>query len=188
MIRGLIFDCFGVLYGGSLDALIAMAPSAKEQEIRDATVAKDYGYITYAEHLNIVADAVGKTATEVDEIIRRRQLPNDELMAYMRRARAEYKIGFLSNISDHMIDPLFDGDASKFFDAIILSYKEGIIKPDPAIFSLAAERLGMLPEECIMIDDLEVNCDGARRAGMNAVCHVSNSATIRSIDEIVNEL
>lgn len=49
MIRGILFDCFGVLYGGSLETLASMAPTERRQEIHDINSAKDYGYIGYQE-------------------------------------------------------------------------------------------------------------------------------------------
>ena len=188
MIRAIIFDCFGVLYGGSVEVLAAMAPAGRSQDVYDASNAKDYGYISYQEHLQQVGDIIGKTAAEVDDIIKRRQIANDALIAYARELKAHYKIGLLSNIGDHMFERLFGGEAGELFDTVVLSYQEGMIKPDPNIFILTAERLGLLPEECIMIDDREENCDGARRAGMQAILHTSNDITRRRIAEITSEL
>ena len=42
-------------------------------------------------------------------------------------------------------------------------------KPEPAIFVLAAERLGLEPRECVFVDDLDTNVDAARKVGMQAV-------------------
>lgn len=185
MIRAIIFDCFGVLYGGSVEVLASMAPEGRAIEVIDSSNAKDYGYITYQEHLQEVADIINVSAEEVDEIIKRRHAPNDELIAYARSLRPRFKLGLLSNIGDHMMDRLFSGTVREEFDAVVLSFSEGMIKPDPNIFLLSAERLGVLPEECIMIDDREENCDGARRAGMQAILHTSNDLTRQHIDEIV---
>lgn len=185
MIRAIIFDCFGVLYGGSVETLASMAPEGRAIEVIDSSNAKDYGYITYKEHTQEVGDIIGLTANEVDEIIRKRHMPNDELIAYARSLRGQYKIGLLSNIGDHMMDRLFNGTVQAEFDTVVLSFNEGMIKPDPNIFLLTAERLGVLPEECIMIDDREANCDGARRAGMQAILHTANTVTYQHIDELV---
>jgi FMN phosphatase YigB (HAD superfamily) len=42
-------------------------------------------------------------------------------------------------------------------------------KPDPAIYAIAAERLGLEPAACVFIDDLDRNVEAARAAGMSAV-------------------
>jgi FMN phosphatase YigB (HAD superfamily) len=50
-----------------------------------------------------------------------------------------------------------------------VSALEGLAKPDPAIYRLAAERLGLLPEQCVFIDDSEPNVFAAREVGMAGV-------------------
>ena len=44
-------------------------------------------------------------------------------------------------------------------------------KPEPAIFHLASERLGVAPGECVFVDDLDENVDAARGVGMRAVLY-----------------
>jgi 2-haloacid dehalogenase len=54
------------------------------------------------------------------------------------------------------------------FDGIVVSGAEGLIKPDPAIFRLLAERHGLAVEECLFVDDVPANVEGARAVGMRA--------------------
>ena len=51
-------------------------------------------------------------------------------------------------------------------------------KPQPEIYRLAAERLGVAPEECVFVDDLRENCEGAEAVGMTAIRHRSPKETI----------
>jgi putative hydrolase of the HAD superfamily len=44
-------------------------------------------------------------------------------------------------------------------------------KPEPRIYALAAQRLGLPPEECVFVDDLEANVNAAREAGMQGICY-----------------
>ena len=185
MIRAIIFDCFGVLYGGSAEYLASIAPEGRAIEVLDSNNAKDYGYISYREHLDQVSEIIGITPDEVDAIIRQKHAPNNDLIAYTSELRTQYKVGLLSNIGDHMMDHLFDGRMNEMFDAVVLSFAVGMIKPDPNIFTLTAERLGVLPEECVMIDDREENCDGARHAGMQAILHTSNENTQHHLSELL---
>jgi epoxide hydrolase-like predicted phosphatase len=59
------------------------------------------------------------------------------------------------------------------FDDIINSARVGLAKPDPRIFALAAERLGVAPGECVFIDDLARNVQAAADADMHAVHYTS---------------
>ena len=55
------------------------------------------------------------------------------------------------------------------FDHVVESSKVGIRKPDPAIYRLACEALGVEPEECVYLDDLGINCKPAAAMGMAAI-------------------
>ena len=57
---------------------------------------------------------------------------------------------------------------------MVLSGEEGITKPSVAIFELMAERLGLDPSQCLMIDDIAENCAGARAAGMQTILFQDN--------------
>ena len=55
--------------------------------------------------------------------------------------------------------------------ASVISSEVGLRKPDPAIYELAAERLGLPPERCAIVDDLPGNLKPARALGMATVLH-----------------
>ena len=59
----------------------------------------------------------------------------------------------------------------ELFDAWVISSEVGLRKPDPAIYELAAERLGLPPEACVYVDDLPGNLKPARALGMATVLH-----------------
>ena len=56
-----------------------------------------------------------------------------------------------------------------WFDGILVSGEERLVKPDPAIFELLAERFGLDPRETFYVDDSEVNVAAARELGFDAV-------------------
>ena len=56
-----------------------------------------------------------------------------------------------------------------YFDGIIASFREGVCKPDRRLFEIALHRYALLPEETLMLDDSEANCEAARLTGMRAV-------------------
>jgi 2-haloacid dehalogenase len=56
-----------------------------------------------------------------------------------------------------------------WFESILVSGEEGLIKPDPAIFLLLLERIGRAPAECVYIDDNPKNVAGAAALGLDAI-------------------
>jgi FMN phosphatase YigB (HAD superfamily) len=95
---------------------------------------------------------------------------NEAAIELVRSTRGKYKTALLSNINRQFIQRAFsDRELRELFDEVLLSTEVGVAKPMPEIYDMAALRLGVLPGECIMIDDSEVNVDGARRAGMRGV-------------------
>lgn len=184
MIQAIIFDCFGVLYGGSLSKFVAIAPSEHRRAIVDVNSAKDYGYISYHEYLEQVATLTQRSRSDIEAIIREYHHLNQPLFDYTQKLRPAYKTGLLSNIGDQ-IGELFEGKADQYFDQLILSYQVGLAKPSPEIFILAAERLGVPPSDCVMIDDIEENCEGAEVAGLRAILYTSNETTIAKLEELL---
>jgi putative hydrolase of the HAD superfamily len=64
----------------------------------------------------------------------------------------------------------------ELFDAWVISGEVGLRKPDPAIYALAAERLGLAPAACVFVDDLPGNLKPARAIGMATVLHRGHAA------------
>jgi epoxide hydrolase-like predicted phosphatase len=64
----------------------------------------------------------------------------------------------------------------QLFDAWVISSAVGLRKPDPAIYELAAERLGLPPAACVFVDDLPGNLKPARALGMATVLHRGDAA------------
>ena len=55
------------------------------------------------------------------------------------------------------------------FETVVESSREGVRKPDPAIYRLACERMGVEPGQCVYLDDLGINCKAAAALGMVAI-------------------
>ncbi|MFF1821439.1 HAD family hydrolase [Kribbella sp. NPDC058245] len=70
------------------------------------------------------------------------------------------------------------------FDDIVISGEVGLRKPEPEIFLLAARRVNLQPAECVFVDDLEVNVDGARALGMTGILHTSYDETRRELESL----
>ena len=71
------------------------------------------------------------------------------------------------------------------FDAMVISGEVGLNKPEPEIFRLGAERLGVVPEECVFVDDLRENCAGAEAVGMAAILHRGADGTVPELERLL---
>jgi len=70
------------------------------------------------------------------------------------------------------------------FDAVVISGEVGMRKPEPGIFLLVAERLGIHPDRCVMVDDLGPNVRGAAAVGMVGVHHVDAQQTVSELEAL----
>lgn len=121
-----------------------------------------------SEALAVLAEHIGDRAEAVFDAWRSRPLdfhhPNLQLVRSLRSAGV--RVGLLSNAAADLIDvysPYVDFSA---FDDLVVSALVGLAKPDEAIFRLAADRIGVSPEQCFFIDDLEPNVVAATNVGM----------------------
>jgi putative hydrolase of the HAD superfamily len=96
-----------------------------------------------------------------------------EMRALIDRLRAgrRVKLGLLSNASRGFTERLRARGVASLFDDVVVSADVGLAKPDPAIFRLAAERLGVVPEACLMIDDQAQHVAGAQAASLRGQLH-----------------
>lgn len=186
MIRGIIFDCFGVLYGGSLSTLQAMCPPERMNDLYDVNKQSDYGFISSEQYIAGVAEILGRTYDDIEGILHQHHVRNDELVNYVKSLRATHKTALLSNVSNGIIEHLFTKEElEELFDEVLLSYREHIAKPNPEIYEMMANRLRLPAGECVMIDDIADNCEGAEIAGMMSIRHITNAETIRTLDHIL---
>ena len=95
--------------------------------------------------------------------------PNLELVKALRPG---YKLSILSN-ADISLRQRLERDIGihDLFDDIVCSAEVGMAKPEPTVFRLAAERLGVEPVECVFVDDHDVNVKAAEEIGMRGVLH-----------------
>lgn len=111
---------------------------------------------------------------------------DQELFAWFTSLRGEYLLGILSNSSDgarreesrrHGIP-----DA---VDVVVYSHEVGLAKPDPAVYALATQRLGVAPDEIVFLDDSVSAVSGARQAGWHAVLHTDTPTSIGELERLL---
>jgi putative hydrolase of the HAD superfamily len=107
-----------------------------------------------------------------------RDLIDMDLVGFIRGLRTNYTTAILSNAFSNLRKLLTErwriGDA---FDHLIISAEVGVIKPDPRIYHLALDRMGIAPAEAVFTDDVIENVEAARALGMHAI-HYQNAQQV----------
>lgn len=170
-IKAVIFDCFGVLIVPA-QVLLSHDFPEKVEDFRDLSMQSDYGYISRDEYNRMATALTGLSIAEFQKRYWNSRVRNEPVFDWINDLKKlnKFKIGMLSNISTWRLEDFIPKtERDKSFDAVILSGEEGVIKPSREIYELTASRLGVDVSECVMIDDLMDNIDGAKRAGMQAI-------------------
>lgn len=85
-----------------------------------------------------------------------------------------YRVLYLSNFSHKAEVECADSLAFlPYMDGGILSYKDKLVKPDPAIYRLLMDRFGLVAEESVFLDDTLVNVEAARKMGIYGIHFLS---------------
>lgn len=189
MIKAIIFDCFGVLAeDGWLPFKRKFIGDNAElaRDVADLGKQSDYGMIDYESHLEQVAELVGVNRAELSSALGRK-VPNEELFAYIKsELRPQYKIGLMSNANYDVTRELFTPEQAELIDASVMSFESRMVKPDERMYMLIAERLGVAPEECIFVDDVERYCTAAEYLGMKGIIYQSLPQLQREIKTVLS--
>jgi putative hydrolase of the HAD superfamily len=106
--------------------------------------------------------------------------PDSAMVAAVKEIRAARLLTGL--ISNSWSTSHYDREMLReLFDTAVISAEVGLHKPQPEIYRLVAERLEVAPEECIFVDDLRENCEGAEAVRMTAIRHRSAAETIAKL-------
>lgn len=187
MIRAVVFDCYGVLTEDGWTPFkrkYIQGNDELEMQIRLLGRDVDTGKRSDADMLKEVARLTG-VETQVVHKALAMQVPNEELLTWIKNElKPKYKIGMLSNAGHDVVADLFTG-TPELFDAAVLSYREGIAKPDAQIFERTAQKLGVQPSECVFIDDQARFCEAAKTIGMQAVVFEDTKQCIADVQKIL---
>jgi putative hydrolase of the HAD superfamily len=111
--------------------------------------------------------------------------PNEPMIDLMRGLRARgYRMALLTN-NIREWEPLWRAmlPVDEIFELVVDSAFVGIRKPEPEIYELTLERLGGLaPEAALFVDDVEVNCEAARKLGLGVVHFRDSEQAIAEIE------
>jgi putative hydrolase of the HAD superfamily len=166
----------------------AMAAIA-EEDGENALYRLERGDISEAAFLERLAEALEPLLGHRPELHRFKEIyfealdANEPMIELMRELKGEgYRMAMLTN-NVREWEPLWRSmlPVDEIFETVVDSGFVGVRKPEPRIYELTLERIGLPGEACLFVDDLAHNCDGARDAGMTAVHFRDNAQAIAEI-------
>lgn len=111
----------------------------------------------------------------------------------LRICKRHFKVGCITNNMAQGHGPGMAANAEgasrsagimALFDVIVESSKSGVRKPDPRIYQMACERLGVDPSACVYLDDLGINCKPAAELGMKAIKVVTEAQALDDLTRV----
>lgn len=108
--------------------------------------------------------------------------PNEPMIELMRELGRERRMALLTN-NVREWEPLWRAmvPIDELFEVVVDSAFVGCRKPEPRIYEIVLERLGLAAEACLFVDDVEINCQAAERLGMRVVHFRDNEQAISEI-------
>lgn len=197
-IRAIVFDIGGVLeYTAPLkwptkwERQLQLKSGELGERIRDAVLRGAVGEITEQHFYQTIADRLGLDEAQlaaITEDIWTEYLGsfNVELADYFQSLRSRFKTAIISNSfvgarereSAHY-------HLDEITDLIIYSHEVGISKPEPRIFQMTWEHLGVQPSEMIFLDDVDKMVTAASLLGIHAIQFKNNAQAIADIEACV---
>ena len=161
------------LFKGDAEAL-ALLRGLETGDLADAEFERRFGALLgVAEHEGLI----GRMFADLG--------PDERMIGAVRTARkAGTRTGLITNSWGMGI---YDRAPTDLFDAVVISGEVGLHKPQPEIYELACERLGVRADEVVFVDDLRENCEGAEAVGMTAVLHRESEKTVSRLEELLGQ-
>lgn len=181
MIKAVIFDWGEVLIENPAGAMLQyfsahLGVSAEDLNRIYAEFVNDFqkGFITEKRLWGLIAARLGiKEPTGHGSLWReafsKAYRPRTEMFRLLSDLRrAGFRVGLLSNTEAPAVE-YFHAQGYQLFDHTVFSCLEGVVKPEPRIYELALERMGVKPDEAVFIDDRPDFIEGAKKIGLATI-------------------
>lgn len=179
MLKNLVFDFGNVVVRFDPDYMVSTVTDiAEEKEILKRTVFNpitfeltDRGYVTLEKHISTVLPEVPTALHEKAVKLLREWYLNLPVVSGMEELlldakKSGYKLFLLSNINSHFGAHRNEVQILSLFDGLVLSSDIHFIKPEPEIYLHLLSKFNLKKEECLFIDDRQINIDGAEAVGI----------------------
>lgn len=201
MIRAVILDYGGVLvarhphFPSFIKAAADLGVSAEvlkqsvygdKNELWDrakvGAISEEAYWLTIAQRLNLPVDQIKWLRSQVFETV----VLHTEFVEYTKTLKNTVRLAILSNAIPSFSDTWKILGFYAWFDVLINSAVEKVAKPDPAIFELAAERIGVPPQDCVFVDDQAKNTNAAARLGFHTILYETHEQAIQELRPLLN--
>jgi len=195
-IRGVIFDFGGVIHSfdvhdffRGLRGRTDRTPEEMASLVAGSGLPRRYesGEISSREFYLGIAGLCGLSMPEEEFISAFVSIftPIEPTIRLIRGLSRSYRLGLLSNTNEwHFERHIRAVDIFPLFDAVTLSYQVKTMKPAEGIYRDSLEKIGLPPQECVFIDDLEVNVAAARKMGVHAIHYTGHERLVSSLADL----
>jgi putative hydrolase of the HAD superfamily len=193
-IKAVAFDIGGVLEDAPplgvdqrWEQRLGLEPGEMAARLDGIFEAAAVGAITEAQLNRLVGDALELDQVQLGQLMasvwdQYLGTLNVELAEYFGGLRPAYRTGIISNSCVGAREREQDRyRMAERADVLIYSHEVGFTKPDPRIYQLAWQRLGVQPHELIFLDDVQRNVAAARALGIHAILYTSTAQSIADI-------
>lgn len=191
MIRAILFDCYGVLLGRGFEHTYAAAGGdilADEDFMHQQLTDMSAGKQSPEEFDRQIATRLNVPLSQWQSLKFAQELPDARLLHFIEdHLKPKYKIGMISNGSTTAIKRRLSAEQIGLFDDLEISAEIGLLKPDPAIYRLAAENLGVELSECIFVDDYQDYVHAAQAQGMQGILYTDFNSFKAEISELLGD-
>ena len=114
------------------------------------------------------------------------------MVSVLKKCKEHFKVGCITNNMKSGEGPSMARDEAKaaasqsvmaLFDVIVESSVEGVRKPNPRIYEIACDRMGVGPDGCIFLDDLGINLKPAKALGMTTIKVIEEDQAIKDLEK-----
>src|SRR6185369_2447944 len=198
--RGVIFDLGGVVCGSPLHAIAAFeqehgipagfvnhvvvstSPTGAWSRLERGELDLSTFFTAFEADCAAAGQAVNARAMMLR--VTEAATPRPIMIEAIRRLRAKgYRVAALTN--NWKTDADATSNLQVHFDVVVESAKEGLRKPDPRIYRIACERLGVALEEAVFLDDIGLNLKSAKALGMTTIKVADPDDALAELEEIL---
>ena len=196
MIKAVFFDLGGVIVDvhdkSFIDALVRVSPFSPQdflvrarkfsaqKELEMGTISLKEFYEKTREYFYI-----SMKFAEFEDKFTQVFSPRKSVIDVIEKIKDAVTVGVISDTSEAHFNRIVEQvEIIQQLPVIILSYREQIMKPDPAIFETAIHRANCDPQEAVFFDDKEENAKAAARIGMHGLLYTEKMDLLHELKKL----
>lgn len=198
LIKALLFDIGGVVlpfsewqeHDQKWEALLGLHPGDIERRIwkSEKSSLAVIGRVTFEEFMDWLGIELGLTESQLTEwnndqnsLVRY----DHEVENWLRNLKQTYKVAFISNAWSNGREENCRIGLDELADLMVISAEEGVSKPDPRIYEVTLNRLGVKASEALFVDDRPENVQAAIKLGIRGIISLESKQMMREVNDVL---